>query len=40
MTYLQNEAIIVAPIRLGVGLRAGVSLGYLHFTRERNVLPF
>jgi hypothetical protein len=40
MNYLQNDDIIVAPIRLGVGLRTGASLGYLHFTRERSVLPF
>jgi hypothetical protein len=31
--------VILAPIRAGVGLRAGVNIGYLHYTRERELLP-
>lgn len=40
MNYQQLDETIIAPIRMGVGLRAGVNLGYLHFSKERNWLPF
>lgn len=40
MNYQQVDEIIIAPIRMGVGLRAGVNLGYLHFTKERSWIPF
>ncbi|MCF8474118.1 MAG: DUF1134 domain-containing protein [Emcibacter sp.] len=40
MNYQQRGDIIIAPIRVGVGLRAGVNLGYLHFTKKRDWLPF
>ncbi|MCC3861331.1 DUF1134 domain-containing protein [Pseudemcibacter aquimaris] len=40
MNYQQVDEIVIAPIRMGVGLRAGVNLGYLHFTKERSWNPF
>jgi|APSaa5957512535_1039671.scaffolds.fasta_scaffold07510_8 hypothetical protein len=40
MNYQQLDEIIIAPIRVGVGLRAGINLGYLHFTKERSWNPF
>jgi hypothetical protein len=40
MNYQQLDDIVIAPIRMGVGLRAGVNLGYLHFTKERSWIPF
>jgi hypothetical protein len=40
VNYQQAGNIILAPMRTGVGLRAGASLGYLAYTRERNLLPF
>lgn len=40
MNYQQLDEIIIAPIRVGVGLRAGVNLGYIHFSKDRNWLPF
>ena len=40
MNYQQRENIIIAPIRVGVGLRLGVNLGYMHLTRKRSWLPF
>jgi|SRR5688572_10811319 len=40
INYQQNGRIILAPMRTGVGLRAGASLGYLHYSKERNILPF
>lgn len=38
--YHQSDNIILAPIRLGVGLRAGVNLGYMHYRREKSWNPF
>jgi hypothetical protein len=29
-----------APIRLGVGLRAGASIGYIHYTKTKTFNPF
>ncbi|MBT5765973.1 MAG: DUF1134 domain-containing protein [Kordiimonadaceae bacterium] len=40
MNYQQVDEIVIAPIRMGVGLRAGVNLGYLHFSKDRSWLPF
>ena len=40
MNYQQVDEIVIAPIRVGVGLLAGVNLGYLHFTKERSWNPF
>jgi hypothetical protein len=39
VNYQQNGDVVLAPIRAGVGLRAGVNIGYLHYTRERQILP-
>ena len=38
--YHQSGKIILAPIRLGVGLRAGINVGYMKYTRERTWNPF
>ena len=38
--YHQVDNIILAPIRLGVGLRAGVNIGYMHYSREKSWNPF
>ena len=40
INYLQRDEIVMAPMRAGVGLRAGVSIGYLKFTRESGWFPF
>jgi hypothetical protein len=39
MNYQQRQDIVLAPIRLGVGWRAGASVGYMHYTRDRSYLP-
>ncbi len=31
--------IILAPMRTGVGLRAGVNVGYMHYTRKKSWIP-
>jgi hypothetical protein len=40
VNYQQAGDIVLAPMRTGVGLRAGANIGYLSYTRERNILPF
>ncbi|HQU16152.1 MAG: hypothetical protein B7Z66_08640 [Chromatiales bacterium 21-64-14] len=40
INYQRIDGITLAPIRLGVGLRAGVSLGYMHYTRKKSWMPF
>jgi hypothetical protein len=40
LNYLRANGITLAPIRTGVGLRAGASVGYLSFTREKSINPF
>ncbi|MBI4192610.1 MAG: DUF1134 domain-containing protein [Betaproteobacteria bacterium] len=40
INYQQRDNIILAPIRLGVGLRAGASVGYMHYTRKKTLNPF
>ena len=38
--YQQSGNIILAPMRLGVGLRAGVNIGYMHYRRKASWNPF
>jgi hypothetical protein len=40
VNYQQRGNVILAPIRTGVGLRAGANIGYLNYTREQETLPF
>ena len=40
INYQQRGNIILAPIRLGVGLRAGASIGYVHYTPKKTYNPF
>lgn len=40
VSYLQRNDIILAPMRAGVGLRAGVSMGYLKFSPTSGWFPF
>jgi hypothetical protein len=40
VNYQRADGIVLAPIRTGVGLRLGASLGYLSYSRERNAFPF
>lgn len=39
-TYLRRGHIVVIPIRLGVGYRAGVNLNYMKFSHKSKLLPF
>jgi hypothetical protein len=40
VNYQQSGRVILAPIRSGVGLRAGANVGYLHYTRKKSWNPF
>lgn len=40
VNYQQSGRVVLAPMRTGVGLRAGVNGGYLSYAKERNWLPF
>ncbi|MBS0362266.1 MAG: DUF1134 domain-containing protein [Proteobacteria bacterium] len=40
VNYQRANDITLAPIRAGVGFRLGASVGYLAYTRKRNILPF
>jgi len=37
--YQRANGITLAPVRTGVGLRAGVNVGYTSYTKKRNYLP-
>ena len=39
-SYLRRGDIVLIPIRLGVGWRLGVNVGYMRFTEKQNWLPF
>jgi len=40
LNYQRAGDITLAPIRTGVGLRAGANIGYLAYTREKRLNPF
>lgn len=39
-TYLRRGDVVLIPIRLGVGWRLGVNVGYMNFTAKSRALPF
>lgn len=40
VNYQRADEITLAPIRSGVGFRAGANVGYLSYSRQRNWIPF
>ena len=40
INYQKRDRIVLAPIRLGVGLRAGASIGYINYTKTKTINPF
>ncbi|MGP8154880.1 MAG: DUF1134 domain-containing protein [Smithella sp.] len=40
INYQQRNKVILAPIRLGVGLRYSASIGYMHYTKTKTYNPF
>ncbi len=39
VNYQRSGGITQAPIRTGVGLRAGINVGYMHYTKEYSWIP-
>lgn len=39
INYQRRDGVTLAPIRLGVGLRAGASIGYTHYTPSKSLNP-
>jgi hypothetical protein len=39
-TYLRAGDVVLIPVRLGVGLRLGVNVGYMKFTEKSRWFPF
>lgn len=37
--YHQRDSVRLVPVRLGAGWRIGASVGYLHFSKNRRILP-
>jgi hypothetical protein len=40
LTFQQRDDIVLAPIRVGIGLRLGANVGYLKYTRRPTWNPF
>ena len=40
VNYQHTENIVLAPIRAGVGFRLGANIGYLAYSKKRNIIPF
>jgi hypothetical protein len=39
VNYQRADGITLAPIRAGVGFRLGANIGYLAYSRQRNIVP-
>ena len=39
INYQRRGSVVLAPIRLGVGLRAGASVGYKNYTKTKTWVP-
>ncbi|UVO55052.1 DUF1134 domain-containing protein [Sphingomonas sp. SUN039] len=39
-TYLRRGSVVLIPVRLGVGARLGVNIGYMKFSEKSRWLPF
>tara|TARA_B100000315_G_scaffold157878_1_gene146511 strand:- start:226 stop:816 length:591 start_codon:yes stop_codon:yes gene_type:complete len=40
LNYQKKEDVIITPIRSGIGLRAGVNMGYINYTKKKKFIPF
>ena len=40
INYQKKDDIIITPVRSGIGLRAGVNLGYSKYTEKKSIIPF
>ena len=40
INYQKKNDIIITPVRSGLGLRAGINLGYTKYTKKKSLIPF
>ena len=40
VNYQKKNDIIITPVRSGLGLRAGINLGYTKYTKKKSLIPF
>jgi len=40
INYQKKNDIIITPVRSGLGLRAGINLGYTKYTQKKSLIPF
>lgn len=40
VSYLRNENVVLIPVRAGAGIRLGLNVGYMKFSRKRRYSPF
>ena len=40
INYQKKDDIIITPVRSGLGLRAGINLGYTKYTKKKSIIPF
>jgi len=40
INYQKKNGIIITPVRSGLGLRAGINLGYTKYTKKKSIIPF
>ena len=40
VSYLRHDNVVLIPVRMGVGLRLGVNVGYMKFSHKAKWLPF
>ncbi|MDB5438302.1 MAG: hypothetical protein JWM33_729 [Caulobacteraceae bacterium] len=40
VNYAKADDITLAPMRAGIGMRLGANVGYLAYSRQRNLFPF
>ena len=40
VSYLRRGDVVLIPVRMGAGLRLGVNVGYMKFSKKQRWLPF
>ena len=40
ISELKRDDVVLIPVRMGIGMRLGVNVGYMRFTEKKNILPF
>jgi len=40
ISELKRDDVVLIPVRMGIGMRLGLNVGYMRFTEKKNILPF